>query len=51
MLSGYKGNLISMSHICGVNTAVHQLYFSSLWCSHVKPLASHFKVIAKGLGF
>lgn len=48
MFSGYEGSLIRMSQICGMNTAAHQLYFSSLWCSHVKPLASYFNIYAKG---
>lgn len=47
MFSGYEGSLIRMSQICGMSAAVHQLYFCSLWCSHVKPLASRFKVNTK----
>lgn len=46
MFSGCEGSLIRMSQICGMSTAAHQLYFCSLWCSHVKPLASYFKVYA-----
>lgn len=44
MHSGYQGSLITMSQICGMNTTLHQLYFCSLWCNRIKPLASYFKV-------
>lgn len=50
MFSGREGSLIRMSQICGMSTAAPQLYFRSLWCSHVKPLASYLKVNTRDLG-